>query len=83
MRTVLGSGHRAGVSILALAALTIGVGAGAPPKAANVTAPRLAAAAADPANWMTHGGTYAEQRYANLDQNQFGQRLEARPRLEL
>ncbi|MBB6228961.1 PQQ-dependent dehydrogenase, methanol/ethanol family [Polymorphobacter multimanifer] len=24
--------------------------------------------AADPGNWMTHGGTYAEQRFANLDQ---------------
>ncbi len=37
-------------------------------QAANVTASRLLAAASEPANWMTHGGTYAEQRYANLDQ---------------
>ncbi len=36
--------------------------------AASVDAKRLANAAAEPGNWMTHGGTYAEQRYANLDQ---------------
>jgi quinohemoprotein ethanol dehydrogenase len=36
--------------------------------AARVDAGRLANAAADPANWLTHGGTYAEQRFANLDQ---------------
>lgn len=29
---------------------------------------RLADAASDPANWLTHGGTYAEQRYSALDQ---------------
>ena len=43
-------------------------GAVTPIRAANVDARRLAAAAAEPANWMTHGGTYAEQRYADLEQ---------------
>ncbi len=28
---------------------------------------RLVAAAGEPANWLTHGGTYAEQRYSLLD----------------
>jgi quinohemoprotein ethanol dehydrogenase len=29
---------------------------------------RLRAAAAEPQNWLTHGGTYAEQRFSPLDQ---------------
>ena len=29
---------------------------------------RLINAADDPANWITHGGTYAEQRFSPLDQ---------------
>jgi len=29
---------------------------------------RLDAAASDPDNWLTYGGTYAEQRYSTLDQ---------------
>jgi quinohemoprotein ethanol dehydrogenase len=37
-------------------------------KAAAVDARRLLAAVADTGNWLTHGGTYAEQRYARLDQ---------------
>nr|WP_310523733.1 PQQ-dependent dehydrogenase, methanol/ethanol family [Polymorphobacter sp.] len=56
-----------GVSVLALAATfwLVPVGQG---DAAGVDAARLANAAAEPGNWMTHGGTYSEQRYANLDQ---------------
>ena len=56
-----------GASVAALASLLwmAGVSQG---EAANVTAARLSNAAAEPGNWMTHGGTYAEQRYANLDQ---------------
>ncbi|GGI75638.1 alcohol dehydrogenase [Polymorphobacter multimanifer] len=37
-------------------------------KAAAVDATRLLAAASEPGNWLTHGGTYAEQRFANLTQ---------------
>jgi quinohemoprotein ethanol dehydrogenase len=36
--------------------------------AANVDAARLANAASDADNWMTHGRTYAEERYSPLDQ---------------
>ncbi len=39
-----------------------------PAHAASVDAKRLVNAASEPGNWMTHGGTYAEQRYANLEQ---------------
>ena len=35
------------------------------PKPVTNTA-RIAAAASEPGSWLTHGGTYAEQRYANL-----------------
>lgn len=35
---------------------------------ANVTAERLLNAASEPDQWMTHGGTYAEQRFSTLDQ---------------
>ena len=38
------------------------------PHAANVDAARLAAADADPANWMSHGRTYSEDRYSPLAQ---------------
>ena len=36
--------------------------------AANVTAKRLTAAASEPAQWMTYGGTYSEQRFSPLKQ---------------
>ncbi|MFZ4688618.1 MAG: PQQ-dependent dehydrogenase, methanol/ethanol family [Polymorphobacter sp.] len=59
---------RSGASLLALTAVLwlnpVGQGDAASP----VDSARLANAAADPANWLTHGGTYAEQRFANLDQ---------------
>ncbi|MBF1800581.1 PQQ-dependent dehydrogenase, methanol/ethanol family [Alloalcanivorax profundimaris] len=35
--------------------------------AADVGAARLAAADGEPGNWMTHGGTYQEQRFSRLD----------------
>jgi quinohemoprotein ethanol dehydrogenase len=35
---------------------------------AAVDQARLLAAAEDPANWITHGGTFEEQRYSALDQ---------------
>lgn len=67
MRIVKGS------SVLAMAvalwALPVGQGdAATTMPMAKVDAARLMGAAAEPANWMTHGGTYAEQRFANLDQ---------------
>ncbi len=40
--------------------------AAAPPRAADVSAKRLLAAGTDPANWVTHGGTYQEQRFSTL-----------------
>jgi quinohemoprotein ethanol dehydrogenase len=36
------------------------------PGAARVDAARLLNAGADPSNWLTHGGSYFEQRFANL-----------------
>jgi len=36
--------------------------------AANVTAKRLTGAASEPAQWMTYGGTYSEQRFSPLKQ---------------
>ena len=55
-------------AVLASALWMAGAGEAADTGAAKVDAARLANAAAEPGNWMTHGGTYAEQRYANLDQ---------------
>ena len=59
-----------------LAAATLGlasslvwaVGAQAASTPASVDAKRLRSAAQEPANWMTHGGTYQEQRFSRLDQ---------------
>ncbi|HKU43352.1 MAG TPA: PQQ-binding-like beta-propeller repeat protein, partial [Polyangiales bacterium] len=39
-----------------------------PNTAAQVDAARLTGAAQDTANWLTHGGTYAEERYSALAQ---------------
>ena len=67
MKNVLGVSGFA----LASALLLVPIGqsdAGTPIRAANVDDRRLAAAAAEPGNWMTHGGTYSEQRYADLEQ---------------
>ncbi|MBT6114636.1 MAG: PQQ-dependent dehydrogenase, methanol/ethanol family [Porticoccaceae bacterium] len=49
---------------LALAACDI---AGSGKQAEVVDDSRLSQAQAEPANWMTHGGTYLEQRYNQLD----------------
>jgi PQQ-dependent dehydrogenase (methanol/ethanol family) len=49
----------------------LAAGCGSPPEAprgaAAIDEARLLAADADPANWLTHGRTYAEQRYSPLD----------------
>ncbi|OYU15693.1 MAG: PQQ-dependent dehydrogenase, methanol/ethanol family [Alphaproteobacteria bacterium PA4] len=61
----------ASVSLLALAVTALATGAGNAASSgtpAFVTAQRLADAGKEPGNWMTHGGTYAEQRYADLEQ---------------
>lgn len=61
-------GWRASASMMALAgAAWIGLGGAAPQRAA-VTSERLLGAASDPGNWLTHGGTYLEQRFSTLDQ---------------
>lgn len=39
----------------------------APNSSASVTTARLVNAASEPQNWLTHGGTYAEQRYSAID----------------
>jgi len=56
--------------LLGLLALSACGGSKAPgsPVAANVDGERIAAAANDPANWLTHGRTYAEERFSPLAQ---------------
>ncbi len=44
---------------------------------------RLVAAADDPANWLTYGGTYAEQRFSPLTEIEADNVVAARPGLEL
>lgn len=59
----------AGASALAVAVWLGTVAADAPMKgAAAVDTARLMNAENDPANWITHGGTYNEQRFSRLDQ---------------
>ena len=55
---------------LAGTVLTAGLaGAGGPGTGVRgVDAQRLMNARSEPGNWMTHGGTYAEQRFADLNQ---------------
>ena len=55
------TGLAAAAAALALALTAAG------PRPANVDARRLLGAASEPANWLTHGGTYLEQRYSTLD----------------
>ena len=57
---------RATASILALGAW-VGLSAAAP-QGAPVTGARLLGAASEPGNWLTHGGTYLEQRFSTLTQ---------------
>src|SRR5690606_754662 len=51
---------------LGAAALLAGACANTEPKAGNVTEARLLAAEDDPDNWLSHGRTYAEQRFSPL-----------------
>ena len=51
----------AGMALLAL-------GACGPMGPAAVTEARLAAADNEPGNWMSHGRTYSEERYSQLDE---------------
>ncbi|KAB7648629.1 PQQ-dependent dehydrogenase, methanol/ethanol family [Polymorphobacter fuscus] len=67
MKFATGASAAVIASLLWAGAATQGEAASSAP-AARVDAARLANAAAEPGNWMTHGGTYAEQRYADLDQ---------------
>lgn len=55
-------------TLLMAGALGCGVSAQAAAQPAAVDTKRLQAAAQEPANWMTHGGTYQEQRFSRLDQ---------------
>ena len=47
-------------------ALVVGACSNAEPQAGNVTEARLLAAEDDPDNWLSHGRTYAEQRFSPL-----------------
>lgn len=62
--------HLLRASLIALAATALASCGGVPDadegKASVVTAARLVNAAAEPQNWLTHGGTYLEQRYSPL-----------------
>jgi quinohemoprotein ethanol dehydrogenase len=62
----------AGVGLAALATavwmLPINNGEAAGPKPAHIDSNRLINAASEPGNWMTHGGTYNEQRFSKLTQ---------------
>src|SRR6187399_354934 len=51
---------------VALAATLALVACNAEPRAGNVTEARLLAADDDPDNWLSHGRTYAEQRFSPL-----------------
>ena len=58
----------AGASIWALAGAVAVVSGGPGTGVRGVDAQRLMNARSEPGNWMTHGGTYAEQRFADLNQ---------------
>ena len=57
------SGNRRCLAILFAALLGAPLGT-----SAQVTPQRLAAAAAEPQNWLTYSGSYKSQRYSTLDQ---------------
>ena len=59
--------NRIGAVARLCGALCVFVGAGVA-GAAPVDTARLNSAADEPGNWMTHGGTYQEQRFSRLDQ---------------
>ncbi|MCC4309045.1 PQQ-dependent dehydrogenase, methanol/ethanol family [Alcanivorax marinus] len=67
MTTTLHAGARALAVACLLHACTFSEQASPPPTGAALDATRLNAAAGEPGNWMTHGGTYAEQRFSRLD----------------
>lgn len=52
-----------GIAVAAAAGLALG---GAAPRMAAVDGKRLLNAASEPQNWLTHGGTYLEQRFSPL-----------------
>ena len=59
----------AAAAALGMASVLGGCGSGADEMpAGGIDTMRLVNAGADPANWITHGGTYSEQRFSPLDQ---------------
>ncbi len=60
------SGFLAGV--IGGLAVASGVAAAPPASYGRIDDARLRNAAEEPANWLTYGGTYSEQRYSRLDQ---------------
>jgi quinohemoprotein ethanol dehydrogenase len=65
LAVILVIGIMVGVGVLATVLPGILEGA---PTAANVSERRLVNAASEPDQWLTHGGTYAEQRFSPLNQ---------------
>ena len=61
-----GRSLRLAAALAACCALNAGAIAAPSAGAANVTAARLVKAAGEPAQWMTYGGTYSEQRFSAL-----------------
>src|SRR3989337_841566 len=59
--------HRVCILPLLASALLAVAGCSAEPEAGNVTEARLLAAEDDPDNWLSHGRTYAEQRFSPLE----------------
>ncbi|MFZ4380905.1 MAG: PQQ-dependent dehydrogenase, methanol/ethanol family [Sandarakinorhabdus sp.] len=61
----MGRAKKVAALVLAASMLT---GAGARTGAGSVDAQRIMNARSEPGNWLTHGGSYAEQRFADLGQ---------------
>ena len=64
--TIGAMGERIWKAAALAAALVVGACSNAEPEAGNVTEARLLAAEDDPDNWLSHGRTYAEQRFSPL-----------------
>lgn len=58
----------AALTIIALTLAACGTRDATREGAGQIDQQRLEAAASDPDNWLTYGGTYAEQRYSTLEQ---------------
>ena len=69
----MGRVYKVAALLLAGSMLT---GAGPRTGAGSVDAQRIVNARSEPGNWLTHGGSYAEQRFADLGQINAHQRVD-------